>query len=134
MLLLTGFKSDTLYRIVLSLLYAAFHYVMARICRSLCGRLLSPELLTGLLQYALCWLGGSIWYHSGLAKPVFYRFEDFIWQGDCWKVSFAVGGGRILTRVWESLETHTVVSVILTGFMTCQRCVHHEGCSISKVP
>jgi hypothetical protein len=42
-------------------------------------------------------------------KPVFYRFEDFIWQGDCWKVWFAVGGGRFLTRVWESLETDMVV-------------------------
>jgi len=32
-----------------------------------------------------------------------------IWQSDCWKVSFALGGGRILTRVWGSLETDMVV-------------------------
>jgi len=45
-----------------------------------------------------------------------------------------MGDGRILTRLGESLETDMVVSVIWTGFMTCYRCVHHEGCPISKVP
>jgi hypothetical protein len=42
--LLTGFKRDTLYRIVLSFLYAAVHYDMARICTSLYGKLLSSVL------------------------------------------------------------------------------------------
>ena len=71
-LLLTGFKCDTLYRIVLSFQNAAVHYVMARICTTLGSKLLSSELWTGLLQFASCWIGGSIWYHSGLTKPVLY--------------------------------------------------------------